>query len=165
MVFKILYSTSIRSKASVAVCSSFAITAATLLWADLGNRFVWATMLVTLAFGLIGFWDDYLKVSKRNPKGVPGKIKFVLATAAVFLPLPPVVLVSALLVFPFPVYVSLLPVNLLSKLPLLVFHLAPTPPCLRRRTLTILPGPRLRRRLRPAGHRPTPIWSVRGSSR
>ena len=37
-----------------------AITAATLLWGDLGNRFVWITLGVTVAFGLIGFWDDYL---------------------------------------------------------------------------------------------------------
>jgi phospho-N-acetylmuramoyl-pentapeptide-transferase len=39
-----------------------AIVASTLLWADLTNRFVWITLGVTLAFGLIGFWDDYLKL-------------------------------------------------------------------------------------------------------
>ena len=37
-----------------------AIAAGTLLWADLSNRFVWITLGVTVAFGLIGFWDDYL---------------------------------------------------------------------------------------------------------
>jgi len=47
----------------------------TLLWADLTNRYVWAVLLVTFGFGLIGFYDDYLKVTKQNPKGVPGKLK------------------------------------------------------------------------------------------
>jgi phospho-N-acetylmuramoyl-pentapeptide-transferase len=47
----------------------------TLLWADLTNAYVWATLLVTLGFGAVGFADDYLKVSKRNPRGVPGKVK------------------------------------------------------------------------------------------
>ena len=39
-----------------------AIGVSTLLWSDLANRFVWITLGVTLAFGLIGFWDDYLKL-------------------------------------------------------------------------------------------------------
>ncbi len=47
----------------------------TLLWADLSNRYVWSVLLVTLGFGLIGFYDDYLKVTKQNPRGVPGKLK------------------------------------------------------------------------------------------
>ena len=37
-----------------------AIVVATLLWADLANRFVWVVLLVTVAFGLIGFWDDWI---------------------------------------------------------------------------------------------------------
>src|SRR5262249_10340991 len=41
-----------------------AIFASTLLWADLGNRFVWVVLGVTFCFGLIGFWDDYLKLAK-----------------------------------------------------------------------------------------------------
>ncbi len=49
----------------------------TLLWADLTNRYVWAVLIVTFGFGLIGFADDYLKVTKQNPKGVPGKLKLV----------------------------------------------------------------------------------------
>ncbi|HEX6959554.1 MAG TPA: phospho-N-acetylmuramoyl-pentapeptide-transferase [Ferrovibrio sp.] len=51
------------------------IAAGTLLWADLSNRYVWVVLLVTSGFGLIGFYDDYLKVTKQNPKGVPGKLK------------------------------------------------------------------------------------------
>src|SRR3546814_15405093 len=47
----------------------------TLLWADLTNRYVWVVLLVTFGFGPVGFYDDYLKVTKQNPKGVPGKLK------------------------------------------------------------------------------------------
>ncbi|MCQ8277188.1 phospho-N-acetylmuramoyl-pentapeptide-transferase [Acetobacteraceae bacterium KSS8] len=42
----------------------------TLLWADLSNGFVWAVMFATAAFGAVGFADDYLKLSRRNTKGV-----------------------------------------------------------------------------------------------
>ena len=44
-----------------------ALTVATLLWADLSNPYVWIVLLVTGSYGLIGFADDFLKVSKRNP--------------------------------------------------------------------------------------------------
>lgn len=64
------------------------IAAGTLLWADLSNGFVWAVLMVTLCFGLIGFADDFLKVTKYNVKGVPGRLKLLLealvATIAVF---------------------------------------------------------------------------------
>ncbi|HEY5756387.1 MAG TPA: phospho-N-acetylmuramoyl-pentapeptide-transferase [Steroidobacter sp.] len=53
-----------------------AITFSTLLWADLSNRFVWVTLLVTLAFGLIGFWDDYLKLVVGNTKGLIARYKY-----------------------------------------------------------------------------------------
>jgi phospho-N-acetylmuramoyl-pentapeptide-transferase len=55
------------------------LTVATLLWADLTNRYVWIVLGVMLTFGAVGFWDDYLKVTKRNPKGVPGKIKLFIS--------------------------------------------------------------------------------------
>jgi phospho-N-acetylmuramoyl-pentapeptide-transferase len=55
------------------------LTVATLMWADLTNRYVWIVLGVMLTFGAVGFWDDYLKVTKRNPKGVPGKIKIFLS--------------------------------------------------------------------------------------
>lgn len=54
-----------------------ALSVATLLWADLTNRYVWAVLIVTTGFGLIGFADDYLKVTRANTRGVPGKIKLV----------------------------------------------------------------------------------------
>jgi phospho-N-acetylmuramoyl-pentapeptide-transferase len=60
----------------------------TLLWADLSNMYVWIVLLVTLSFGLLGFADDYLKVSKRSSAGVGGKFKlafqFMVAGSAVF---------------------------------------------------------------------------------
>ncbi len=54
------------------------ISIGTLLWADLSNGYVWVVLLVTLGFGLIGFADDFMKVTKHNVKGVPGKLKLVL---------------------------------------------------------------------------------------
>jgi phospho-N-acetylmuramoyl-pentapeptide-transferase len=53
-----------------------AITLATLLWADLANRFVWVVLLVTVAFGLIGFWDDYLKLVIGNSRGLIARYKY-----------------------------------------------------------------------------------------
>ena len=50
----------------------------TLLWADLENNYVWATLVVTIGFGAIGFADDYLKVSRYSHRGLPGKLKLVL---------------------------------------------------------------------------------------
>src|SRR2546421_12851790 len=41
----------------------------TLLWAEPANRLVWTVLGVTFAFGLIGFYDDYLKLVVRDPKG------------------------------------------------------------------------------------------------
>ncbi|MES2813277.1 MAG: phospho-N-acetylmuramoyl-pentapeptide-transferase [Pseudomonadota bacterium] len=52
-----------------------ALMVSTLLWARLDNPFVWIVILVTLAFGLIGFADDYAKVTKQNTKGVSGKVR------------------------------------------------------------------------------------------
>jgi phospho-N-acetylmuramoyl-pentapeptide-transferase len=53
-----------------------AIFCGTLLWADLANRFVWLVLAVTFAFGLIGFYDDYLKLVVRNSKGLPARWKY-----------------------------------------------------------------------------------------
>ncbi len=48
-----------------------------LLWGDLKNRFMWAVLLVTLAFGVVGWVDDYRKVVRRNPKGLSARAKFL----------------------------------------------------------------------------------------
>ena len=58
-----------------------ALMTSSLLWARLDNAYVWMVLFVTLAFGLIGFWDDYSKVSKQNTKGVPGKVRLLLGFA------------------------------------------------------------------------------------
>jgi phospho-N-acetylmuramoyl-pentapeptide-transferase len=55
-----------------------ALTASTLLWMDLSNGFVWASLFVTLGFGAIGFMDDYDKVTKRSHKGVSGKARLAM---------------------------------------------------------------------------------------
>ncbi len=54
-----------------------ALTISTILWADLRDGYVWIVLLVTLGYGLIGFMDDFLKVSKKNPKGLSGKLKLL----------------------------------------------------------------------------------------
>ncbi len=55
-----------------------ALATSTLLWARLDNPYVWLVLFVTLAFGLIGFADDYAKVSKQNTSGVPGKVRLLI---------------------------------------------------------------------------------------
>jgi len=52
------------------------IAVGTLCWADLSNRFIAVVLLVTLAFGVVGWVDDYRKVVERNPKGLPGRYKY-----------------------------------------------------------------------------------------
>jgi phospho-N-acetylmuramoyl-pentapeptide-transferase len=54
-----------------------AVTVSTLLWADLSNRYVWITLLVTLSFGAIGWVDDYRKVVEKNSRGLPARWKYV----------------------------------------------------------------------------------------
>ncbi|WP_323779987.1 phospho-N-acetylmuramoyl-pentapeptide-transferase [Leisingera sp.] len=58
-----------------------ALLSSTLLWARLDNPFVWMVLLVTLAFALIGFADDYAKVSKQTTAGVSGKLRLALGIA------------------------------------------------------------------------------------
>jgi phospho-N-acetylmuramoyl-pentapeptide-transferase len=53
-----------------------AIAVSTLLWADLGNRFVWIVLGATMVFGVIGFVDDYKKLRVRNSRGLSPRTKF-----------------------------------------------------------------------------------------
>ncbi|HXC13324.1 MAG TPA: phospho-N-acetylmuramoyl-pentapeptide-transferase [Stellaceae bacterium] len=55
-----------------------ALTVATLLWADLANPYVWIVLLVTVGFGLIGFFDDYKKLTSNSHRGLPGMTKIAL---------------------------------------------------------------------------------------
>ncbi len=58
---------------------------ATLLWADLSNAYVWIVLLVTVSYGLLGFADDYRKVSKRSSDGVSGRLRLVAEFAIAFI--------------------------------------------------------------------------------
>ena len=53
-----------------------AIAVSTLLWADVRNHYVWVALGVTMAFGLIGFYDDYLKLIVGNSKGLAARYKY-----------------------------------------------------------------------------------------
>jgi phospho-N-acetylmuramoyl-pentapeptide-transferase len=57
------------------------VTVSTLLWANLSNPYVWIVLGVTLAYGAIGFYDDYLKVTKRTVGGFSGKMRLILEIA------------------------------------------------------------------------------------
>ena len=61
-----------------------AIAIATLAWADLRNRFVWFALLVTLAFGIVGFFDDYLKITRKSSKGLSARQKYFWLSLAGF---------------------------------------------------------------------------------
>ena len=54
-----------------------AVTVSTLLWADLSNPYIWVVLLVTLGYGAVGFWDDYLKLTKKNSKGLSSRKKLL----------------------------------------------------------------------------------------
>ncbi len=51
------------------------------LWADVSNIMIWCALFVCAGFGLIGYTDDYLKVSKKNSKGLSGKLRLLLEFA------------------------------------------------------------------------------------
>lgn len=55
----------------------FAIILSTILWSDLGNRYVWTVVLVTLAFGVIGWIDDYKKLVQQNSDGLSARYKYL----------------------------------------------------------------------------------------
>lgn len=75
------------SMGGIAIVLSVFIT--TLIWGNLTNSYLWISLFVTLGCSILGFADDYLKMTKYNPKGVPGKIKLVaqisIALAAVLM--------------------------------------------------------------------------------
>jgi phospho-N-acetylmuramoyl-pentapeptide-transferase len=54
------------------------VLVSTLLWGQLTNGYVWVVMGVTLAYGMIGYWDDYLKVTKRSTDGFSGRARMTL---------------------------------------------------------------------------------------
>ena len=85
-------------------------TVATLLWGNLANAYVWIVLAVTLAFGAVGFYDDFLKVTKQSHKGFSGKARLAIegviaiaACGAISAVAPPHL--SNTLAFPFTQYV------------------------------------------------------------
>ncbi len=67
----------------------FGVFVATLLWADLSSLYVWGVLFVTLGYGAIGFYDDYLKVTRASVRGFSGRARlaaeFLIAGLAVFI--------------------------------------------------------------------------------
>jgi len=63
----------------------FAVVVSTLLWANLTVDYVWLVLMVTLGFGLIGFADDYRKLTNQSSRGVPGKVRLVFEVAIALL--------------------------------------------------------------------------------
>jgi phospho-N-acetylmuramoyl-pentapeptide-transferase len=59
----------------------FCLAMSTLLWCDLSNEYIWLALTVTVGFGAIGFADDYVKVVKKDKKGLSGKLRLVLEFA------------------------------------------------------------------------------------
>jgi phospho-N-acetylmuramoyl-pentapeptide-transferase len=54
------------------------VTASVLLWGDLRNRYVWTVLVTMVAFGAIGWWDDWIKIVKRDPNGMRSRTKYAL---------------------------------------------------------------------------------------
>lgn len=67
------------------------IVGSTLLWGNIQNRFLWVAMLTTVSFGVVGWVDDYLKLSRKNPKGLAARKKYACQSA--------IALVAALFLF------------------------------------------------------------------
>lgn len=66
----------------------FGVLASVMLWGNLKSVYVWVVLLVTISFGAIGFYDDYLKVTKQSDKGFSGKarlgLEFIIAAFAAY---------------------------------------------------------------------------------
>src|SRR3712207_6538538 len=62
------------------------VLVSTLLWANLANRYVWVVLFVTIGFGMIGFYDDYLKVTKQSHKGFSGRSRLAIEAGVAAIP-------------------------------------------------------------------------------
>ena len=86
----------------------FAMLVSTLLWADLTNLYVWLLVAVTLGFAFIGFMDDYLKVIKKQNRGLTGQAKLLAQTL--------VALVVALWLYSLPGFTTTLTIPFFKEL-------------------------------------------------
>ncbi|MBU1221396.1 phospho-N-acetylmuramoyl-pentapeptide-transferase [Myxococcota bacterium] len=55
----------------------FSLVLPTILWADLSNMYIWVVLTVTTLYGVLGFLDDYLKISRKNTAGLHGRFKLI----------------------------------------------------------------------------------------
>jgi phospho-N-acetylmuramoyl-pentapeptide-transferase len=55
-----------------------ALSVSVLLWGDLTNPYVWIALAMTISFGLVGFFDDFRKLTRRSSRGLPGRLKFLI---------------------------------------------------------------------------------------
>lgn len=83
-----------------------AITLSTLLWGDLSNRYIWVVLIITVGFGAIGWWDDYLKLVMKHSRGLSARRKYFLQSAlglgvALYLYFTAKLPVETQLIFPF----------------------------------------------------------------
>ena len=83
-----------------------AVGITTMLWGDLTNRYVWVLLIVTLGFGMIGWYDDWRKVVYRDPKGLASRWKYfwqsvIGMTVAVYLAMTATVPAQLELIVPF----------------------------------------------------------------
>jgi len=83
-----------------------AVIVSTLLWVDLANAYTWIVLFVTLGFGLIGFIDDYQKLTRRSHHGLPGKIRLLIQVVIAVIAIVAIICVTprdqaTALVFPF----------------------------------------------------------------
>ncbi len=83
-----------------------AVACSTLLWSDLSNRYVWLVLIVTLGFGAIGWWDDYLKLFLKHSRGLSARRKYFFQSvlglgAAIYLYCTATVPAETQLIFPF----------------------------------------------------------------
>lgn len=61
-----------------------AIAASTLLWSDVGNHYVWVVLTVTLLFGAVGWVDDYIKLVRKDPRGLRARYKYLWQSVIAF---------------------------------------------------------------------------------
>jgi phospho-N-acetylmuramoyl-pentapeptide-transferase len=60
------------------------VTVAVLLWGNLANPYVWVVLLLTLVYGAVGLYDDYLKVTRQTVEGSRGRIRIIIEAAAAY---------------------------------------------------------------------------------
>lgn len=83
-----------------------ALIASTLMWSDLSNRYVWLVLVITFGFGLIGWWDDYLKLVLKHSRGLSARRKYLFQSllgfgAAIYLYVTATLPAETQLIFPF----------------------------------------------------------------